>query len=394
METKYSKEQVESACKNSKFYKDVALKLSCSESHAGKLIKRFNVEFYPQIGTIEKYTKEQIINFCKDCSSYEDVAKKMGLTIFTVKYYIKKFKIDFTIKSGIPPKYTEEYIKQIFSSASTYEELAKCLGVTRISAYQRSICKKYGFDIPYRKSGCPNKSGRNREREKEISNEQRRVLFEKTSFLDSTFKNVPYQQRTWHIKNNKLELQKCICGNLMKFVEKRYKYCSKKCEFTIRNFKAENTFFRKFGVKNPFQSEKIKNKIRNTCLLKYGVENVGSVSNNFRYKDYMLPSGKIVKIQGYENKALDILLTKYNENDILIGPAFIRRKIGPIRYELNGKIRNYYPDFYIVSINKIIEVKSQWTYNKKGRDLNQQNINELKKQACLNIGLGFEFMIF
>ena len=35
--------------------------------------------------------------------------------------------------------------------------------------------------------------------------------------------------------------------------------------------------------------------------------------NFTKFKDYILPSNKIVKIQGYENYALDILLNIYNE---------------------------------------------------------------------------------
>lgn len=39
--------------------------------------------------------------------------------------------------------------------------------------------------------------------------------------------------------------------------------------------------------------------------------------NGYKYKEYTLPSGEIVKCQGYENFALDILLKTYKEKDII-----------------------------------------------------------------------------
>lgn len=107
----------------------------------------------------------------------------------------------------------------------------------------------------------------------------------------------------------------------------------------------------------------------------------------FKHKDYIMPSGKIIKIQGYENKALDILLKKYDESDIIIGIKNINNEIGRITYLYENVYHIYLPDIYIKSTNTIIEVKSNWTYNY------QVEKNELKKQACLNNNLNFEFMI-
>ena len=105
------------------------------------------------------------------------------------------------------------------------------------------------------------------------------------------------------------------------------------------------------------------------------------------YKDYILPSGKIVKLQGYEPKALTELLTIYRENDIIIGVKDINGNIGKINYMYENIEHRYYPDFYIKSTNTIIEVKSQWTYDK------WKEKNELKKMACLKAGFDFKFII-
>ena len=108
----------------------------------------------------------------------------------------------------------------------------------------------------------------------------------------------------------------------------------------------------------------------------------------FRKKEYSLPSGKKVKVQGYEDKALDILLKEYKECDIIIDYNNIKKLIGEIRYEYNErKNRLYIPDFYIVPTNTIIEVKSEWTYNYK------KEKNDCKEKRCKEMGLNFKFMI-
>lgn len=105
------------------------------------------------------------------------------------------------------------------------------------------------------------------------------------------------------------------------------------------------------------------------------------------YKEYKLPSGTIVKLQGYEPYALDKLLKEFHENDIVIGVKEINKHITKIEYEYHGKIRRYYPDFYIKSTNTIIEVKSPWTFSI------QSERNMLKKQACLKNNYNFIFLI-
>lgn len=115
---------------------------------------------------------------------------------------------------------------------------------------------------------------------------------------------------------------------------------------------------------------------------------INSVKDNGKlYKKYILPSGEIVNIQGNENLALDILLKNYSENDLIIGISEIN-KIDSFYYEdKDGETHRYFPDFYIKSENKIIEVKSEWTYN-----INYEK-NQLKMNACLEKNYNFEFMI-
>ncbi len=68
-----------------------------------------------------------------------------------------------------------------------------------------------------------------------------------------------------------------------------------------------------------------------------------------------------MKVQGYEPQALDELLETYAESDLIIKEKNIEKEIGPIMNKLDGKARRYYPDLYIRSENKIVEVKSSYT---------------------------------
>lgn len=102
------------------------------------------------------------------------------------------------------------------------------------------------------------------------------------------------------------------------------------------------------------------------------------------HKDYMFPSGKIIRIQGYENLALDELVKKFNENDIITN----KRDMPKINYNFEDKQKRYYPDIWIKSINKIIEVKSTWTYK---RDLVK---NKLKEISTKELKFDFEFWVY
>jgi hypothetical protein len=179
--------------------------------------------------------------------------------------------------------------------------------------------------------------------------------------------------------------------------------------------KRKNTFIEKYGVDHYSKSEEFKTFMaesqqsytnekwetintnrQNTCLEKYGVDNPAKVpeihSKKMRTaatsKNYTLPSGRIVTIQGWENKALDDLLLTYSEYDI----CYDTSTIPTICYTgTDGKQHKYYPDFYIPKDNLIIEVKSTYTYSGKK---NWFDSNLLKEQACKDAGYNFRFMIY
>jgi predicted nuclease of restriction endonuclease-like RecB superfamily len=98
----------------------------------------------------------------------------------------------------------------------------------------------------------------------------------------------------------------------------------------------------------------------------------------------MMPSGNLVKYQGYEDKALDELVQGYEEEDICIG----RANVPIIDYYIDDKKHVYFPDFYIKSLNKIIEVKSEWTIH-----LKRGNVEE-KALATVKAGYKYEIWVY
>jgi hypothetical protein len=146
-----------------------------------------------------------------------------------------------------------------------------------------------------------------------------------------------------------------------------------------------------YGAPNPLQCPDIKAKKDNTCEEKYGDKNIMTnaeifqkvVKNSYKKKEYTLPSGNIISYQGYEDVAFQELLKEIREDEFTNDV----KQMPKIMYEYAGKTHRYYPDIYIPSQNRFIEVKSHYTYH---RYLEQ---NKAKERQMLANGYGFEFWI-
>ena len=142
--------------------------------------------------------------------------------------------------------------------------------------------------------------------------------------------------------------------------------------------KIENTNLERYGFKNAMQNPEIRDKAHKAAK---------------KYKDYILPSGEVTLIQGYENLCFDQLLFEegYSEEEIYNekSEAFPDIEYPDIWYEgLDGEQHQYNPDFYLPYENKIIEAKSEYLY-----ELNKETIY-LKGKACIEAGYEFELRIY
>lgn len=220
-------------------------------------------------------------------------------------------------------------------------------------------------------------------------------------------------------------------------------YCSKKCRGQFNSLKsrtkAKQTMMENYGVEHALQHKGILDKMKTSNISKFGVENPmskpdiaskvvdtkintygypsswstkeayqehvdiaarrfgyesGSFSNvsqipevhekklksSFLASEYLLPSGNCIRVQGYENLFLDKALVFYNECDI--------KQSVQITYLYKGAEHRYFPDFYLSSINSVVEVKSNYTFY---ADL-EKNIE--KALASVNAEYRFVFAIY
>jgi len=102
-------------------------------------------------------------------------------------------------------------------------------------------------------------------------------------------------------------------------------------------------------------------------------------------KQYVLPSGKIVNYQGYENLALDELIQNICENEILNS----RIDVPSIWYTTDdGKKHRHYVDIFIPTQNRCIEVKSEWYFNQS------KDIIIKKQNAAIELGYKYEIWVY
>ena len=147
------------------------------------------------------------------------------------------------------------------------------------------------------------------------------------------------------------------------------------------------------GTEYPMQSQKIKDKSKQTNLLNYGFEHPmqnaeyseKASKNAYNPKEFKFPCGNTIQVQGYEPYLHKNLVEEgYAYEDIIVK----RTCVPVIWYEKDNKKHRYYCDIYIPKINTIYEVKSTWTYKKDIEDIH------FKKEACIDAGYLFELFVY
>lgn len=183
----------------------------------------------------------------------------------------------------------------------------------------------------------------------------------------------------------------CSCGandtTLYRNIKIRGGYC-RDCSYKHGHEKRTNTFMDKYGTTHPSLTPHMIEKTKKTNIERYGVAHPAQCpfihSNTYKSKKYITNTGNEYIIQGYENIALDELLQTYSDNDIVIG----KNVVPQIDYLFNNNKKIYFPDIYIPKENKLIEVKSTWTYKV------QIDKNTCKANACKMLGYIYEFWIY
>jgi hypothetical protein len=140
----------------------------------------------------------------------------------------------------------------------------------------------------------------------------------------------------------------CTCGNFITYYEHGgSSHCSASCAGANPETKRarKQTCLEKYGVTHVAQDTEVMNKIQKSSKSR---------------KEYTLGKSTVM-VQGFEHFALDLLLkSKVNPSKIKVSST---GKVPRITYldTYEGKERYYFPDIYIPSQNKLIEVKSVHT---------------------------------
>lgn len=137
------------------------------------------------------------------------------------------------------------------------------------------------------------------------------------------------------------------------------------CETYLQSDDYKQKMLERYGCETYLQSDDYKQKMKE----KYGVEHPmqnaqlfrKAQASSFRRKPYVSWDGRTFMLLGYEDKALDDLYKTEGGKIIYAGED---EEIPIFRYVgQDNKDHYYYPDFFIPDENRVIEVKSVYTYN-------------------------------
>jgi len=217
---------------------------------------------------------------------------------------------------------------------------------------------------------------------KEISDKRNKINIEKFGYK-CPLNNPDIQKKSKETCLEKYGVE-YVCQS-KEFKEKSKQTCLEKygVEYSLQSKevreKGKETCLNKYKKKYYFQTQEFKDKSTKTWLKKYGVEypaqNIEIYNKGLKTK-LQYHSYKEISYQGsYE---LDFL-KKYHDKflDIQKAPA--------IKYTFAEKNSIYHPDFYIPSLNLIVEIKNSY--------LAERDKDEIAAKEKFTVASGFNYII-
>lgn len=374
----------------------------CTKINSRNKYKETCLERYGCVNTFQNETfkekskatclKKYGVDVATKCKDVQDKYKKTCLK----KYGVENCFQNETCKEKSKKTCLQKYGSQYAMQCEEFKEKSKetCLlkyGVENASQYNEfkekskaTSLEKYGVDNPAK---C-----------KEVQDKYKQTCLIKYG-CENAFQNEEIKEK---IRESCLEKYGVENPKQCKEVQDKTKETNLErygCEFASQNEdvkqKVKDTCMKNFGVEYSLQSKEVRQKGIETCLKKYGTRNpmqnaqfAENVSKRaYTIKAYIMPSGKVISLQGFENFCMDDLLQKENidEDDIISD----RSKVPKIWYnDENGVSRRHFVDFFIPSQNRCIEVKSTWTLEK-----NREKVFE-KQNAAKLLGLKYEILVY
>lgn len=256
---------------------------------------------------MSKYSQETLVKFCSDNS----------ITL-TLDYSSEPLNVSTKIEGKCSNQECENNFNYALSGLykHTIPLCKKCVLKNTQAKFKKTCLEKFGCENPFQNEKCKEKIKETCIEKYGVEyctqNEEVKSKAHETNLEKYGCKN-PFQNEEIKEKIRKTNLEKYGVENCMHNENVK--------------LKGQETNLEKYGYRNPFQNKKCKEKIRKTNFEKYGVEhpnqNKEIMDKNskkaYKIKTYTLPSGKEIKIQGYEHFALNKLLETYSEDQIITG---------------------------------------------------------------------------
>lgn len=153
--------------------------------------------------------------------------------------------------------------------------------------------------------------------------------------------------------------------------------------------KQKLTNIERYGVSSLLKNKEVRDLGKKVMKEKYGVEY--AMQNQEIFQKCLQKQFRILKYKdlginyqgSYEKYFLELMEEKGLLSEISNGDSFV--------YIFNGSEHTYHVDFKFRG--KQIEIKSGWTYNKNGKDLELQSLNEAKWKSAREAGANLVVLI-
>lgn len=123
--------------------------------------------------------------------------------------------------------------------------------------------------------------------------------------------------------------------------------------------KIKNTCLQKYGVTNPLKNKTIREKIKNTCLQKYGVDSYSKTKN---FINFMKLNKDIINDKKINTKRKNHTFNSSKPEEQLF--LYIQEKFPLVKRQYKDKERYPYNcDFYIPELDYFIELQGYYTHN-------------------------------
>lgn len=328
----------------------------------------------------KNYNFSKIIEDYKIHKSYKKVAKLNNISDITVSKILKQNKIPIVYKNilhiDLIPKALNDY-----NQGYSIKKIRDKYGISH--NFFKKILKENGIEYVNR-SLIPNNS--------KIENVYKNIddiysyykEVKKLNIVSKKFE-IPLDTLRRAFKQKKLFLKRN--QNITEIYESNIKdkiydfYINKKLNLTqiskeicITKYNVKKILIKYFGKNIIRPKEQV------TREMNYSKEHQAkALENKFKNKEYKLPSGKIIKVMGYEDNFLDFVF----QNNLIKEEEFLFDKKFRIKISNIAKNKHYYPDFYIPVLNLVIEIKSHYTY------MQMKELNDLKFKKTKEAGYNF-----